>query len=51
MPPNSLASAEMVGLISMGLDPSAAPSLRMSDAAPADPMEAAGAASALRQST
>lgn len=30
MPPNALACAEMAGLISMGLDPSEAPALRMS---------------------
>lgn len=32
MPPNSLACAEMVGLLSMGLDPSGAPSLQLADA-------------------
>ena len=35
MPPNSDASAEMVGLLSMGLDPQQAPSLRT-----AEPIEA-----------
>lgn len=32
MPPNSLAVAEMVGLLAMGLDPAGAPSLQMAEA-------------------
>jgi alkylation response protein AidB-like acyl-CoA dehydrogenase len=35
MPPNNDSAAEMVGLLSMGLDPQQAPSLRLAEAAPA----------------
>ncbi|MFI0357439.1 acyl-CoA dehydrogenase family protein [Actinomadura sp. 9N407] len=51
MPPNSLACGEMVGLLSMGLDPAQAPSLRPLEETLADPMAAAGTASAMRPTT